>query len=300
MTTIGLIGLGNMGIPMAKNLLKAGYDVLGYRRGDASNFKDLGGRIATSPRAVADEAEIVLSCLPTENALEQTISGSLGIASGNCADRVVVELSTLSLDVKKAQADAVEAKGGVFLDGAISGLPTMVAARSAVFLLSGDESAYQKCKPILDELTENLFFMGVFGTALKAKLCANMLVAANIAATAETLTFGAKMGLDQMKLIEALRGGAGASIQFTSRAARMVQGDWQDVLASTELLAKDIRLIEKSGLELGVPMPLLSSSRPFYEKAITDGYGKLDVASVYAVFAEEAGLSVPVKERNDK
>lgn len=295
MNTIGLVGLGNMGIPMAKNLIEAGYDVLGFRRGDASDFEALGGRLAKSSREVAEGAEIVLCCIPGDEALRDVISGPLGIASGDCTGRIVVELSTMSADVKaeEAEALAVAMHGGILLDGAISGLPPMVAARSAVFLLSGDEAAFAKVKPVLDVLTDNLFYMGGFGGATKAKLCANMLVAANIAATAETLAFAALMGLDQLTLIDALRNGAGTSLQFQARAERMARGDWNTVLASTEMLAKDIRLIERTGEELGAPMPVLSSTARYYEQAIEAGYGQTDVASVYAAFAAAAGLPVP-------
>ncbi|MEW5422955.1 NAD(P)-dependent oxidoreductase [Amorphus sp. 3PC139-8] len=295
MTTVGLIGLGNMGIPMAKNLIDAGYGVLGFRRSDASDFEEIGGKLAASPRAVAEEAEIVLCCIPGDDALQDVVSGPQGIATGDCTGTVLAELSTLSSEVKSEQAAALAAKGGIMLDGAISGLPPMVAARTAVFMLSGDEAAYAKTKPVLEALTEKLFFMGPFGAAFKAKLCANMLVAANIAATAETLAFGAMMGLDQVKLIEALRDGAGGSVQFSARAERMAKGDWHKVLASTALLAKDIRLIEKMGGSLGSPMPVLTSVDPFYEQAIEEGYGQLDVAAVYAAFATAAGLPVPGK-----
>lgn len=300
MATVGMIGLGNMGIPMAKNLIEAGYDVLGYRRGQAADFEALGGKKAASARAVCEGADIILCCLPKDEALREVISGPNGVASGDCEGKIVAELSTLSPETKRSEAETLASKGGVMLDGAISGLPPMVAARVAVFLLSGDKSAYETAKPVLEALTDKLFFMGDFGAAMKAKLCANMLVAANIAATAETLAFGAKLGLDQLTLINALRDGAGASLQFGARAERMATGDWDNVLASTEMLAKDVRLIEKTGEELGSPMPLLSNIAPFYEKAIADGYGQTDVASVYTAFAKAAGLPMPGNGKGQK
>lgn len=298
MSTIGLIGLGNMGIPMAKNLIDAGYDVAGFRRGDASDFEAQGGRVCASPRAVAETAEIVLCCIPSEDSLRQVISGPEGIASGDCSGRIILELSTLSADVKAEEARALAAQGGVMLDGAISGLPPMVAARKATFLLSGDEGAYARARPVLEILTENLFFMGDFGAAMKAKLCANLLVAANIAAVAEMLAFGAKMGLDQMTLIEALRNGAGASLQFQARAERMVNGDWHRVLGSVAMLTKDIHLIEATGTQLDCLMPVLSSAARVYERAIEEGYGETDGASVYAMYAAAAGLPVPGKNKD--
>ncbi|MBL6430251.1 MAG: NAD(P)-dependent oxidoreductase [Maritimibacter sp.] len=298
MTAIGLIGLGNMGMPMAKILIDAGYDVLGYRRGDASDFEALGGRAMTSPRAVAEETDIIVCCIPSDAALEEIVSGPEGIASADCTGKILAELSTLTPEVKAAQAAAMSGQGGLMLDGAISGLSPMVVARTAVYMLSGEEAAYEKLRPVFDALTGKHFYMGDFGAAMKTKLCANMLVAANIASTAETLAFGALMGLDQEKLVEALRDGAGGSIQFMARAGRMARGEWDNVLASTALLAKDIRMIEKTGTELGAPMPILKNVRPFYETAIEDGYGDVDVAAVYAAFAKAAGL--PIAEPKGK
>ena len=293
MSTIGLIGLGNMGIPMATNLIEAGYDVAGFRRGDASDFAALGGRVCTSPSAVVEAAEVVLCCLPGSDALRQVISGPDGLASGDCSGRIVLELSTLSAEVKAEEAAVLATQGGVMLDGAISGLPPMVAARKATFFLSGDRDAYAKALPILETLTERLFFMGAFGAAMKAKLCANLLVAANIASVAEMLALGAKLGLDQLKLIEALRDGAGKSLQFEVRAERMVTGDWHHVLGSVAMLTKDIHLIEATAAQLQCPTPVLSSAARVYERAIEEGYGETDGASVYATYAGAAGLSVP-------
>jgi L-threonate 2-dehydrogenase len=297
MTTIGLIGLGNMGMPMAVNLLRGGHQVVGYRRGDAADFRAIGGEVAASPREVAERSRIMICCIPDEPALEEVISGPQGIAKADCSGRIVAELSTLSTDAKARQADAVASCGGILLDGAISGLPPMVAARKAIFLLSGNEAAYRTVEPVLSILTEKLFYMGEFGAALKAKLCANMLVAANIAAVAETLAFGAKLGLDQMRLIEALKDGAGTSLQFMARAQRMATGDWHKVLGSNQMLAKDIHLIEEAGLSVGCPLPILSNAARIYERAIEAGYGNLDSASVYAVFANAAGLTVPGEEK---
>ena len=299
MTTIGLIGLGNIGLPMARVLIDAGHEVVGYRRSASEDFEALGGRRVASAREVADRADIILCCISGEDALREVIGGESGVASGDCTGKLVVELSTLSTEAKRDQQALLEAKGGAMLDGAISGLPPMVAARTAVYLLSGTEADYEKARPVIEVLTDTPYYMGDFGAALSAKLCANMLVAANIASVAETLVFGAKLGLDSDRLIAALRNGAGGSIQFHARAERMAHGDWDKVLASTGILLKDVKLIEARCKELGVQAPVLSSTRPFYEKTIADGYGDKDVSAVYAVLAEAAGLPVPNTSEGD-
>lgn len=293
MSMIGMIGLGQMGLPMSANLMTAGYSVAGYRRHDCPDFKALGGFAATSAREVAERCEIILSCIPGDDALEDVISGEHGIATGDCAGRIVVELSTLSAEAKKRQADALAAKGGVMLDCSISGIPRMVAERHAVFFASGDEAVFDKVRPVLASLTSKLFFMGPFGCALNAKLCANMLVAINIAATAETLAFGEKLGIAPLRLVEALKDGAGGSLQFTARGARMATGDWKKVMGSTAMLTKDVHLIEKTGEQIGCPTPVLDATAQLYDDAMSGGYAQDDVASVFAIAAKRAGLRVP-------
>jgi 3-hydroxyisobutyrate dehydrogenase-like beta-hydroxyacid dehydrogenase len=173
----------------------------------------------------------------------------------------------------------------------------MVAARRAIFLLSGDEDAYSRAQPVLATLTEKLFFMGAFGAALKAKLCANLLVAANLAAVAEMLSFATKIGLDHARLIEALKCGGGGSVQFMARAERMSKGNWDMVLGSTDTLTKDIQLIKAAARKVDCPMPMISGIAALYEQASRLGYGDKDVASLYAVIAQNAGIPVPGTER---
>ena len=295
MQTVGIVGLGLMGMPMAANLIKAGHPVTGFRRSDCSDFKALGGQPATSPRAVAEEAEIIICCIPDDAALEEVISGVQGIASGDCTGKIVVELSTLSLKVKARQAEALAAEGGLMLDGAISGMPAMVAAKTATYFASGDEAAFEAARPVLDAVTDKHFFMGAFGAASKTKLCANMLVAINITSIAETLSFAAKQGLDLGRLVEALREGGGTSLQFNVRAARMASGDWDEVLGATSTLAKDVHLIQKAASEVGCPTPILTSTTQILDDAIASGYADKDVAAVYASVAKAAGLPVPEK-----
>lgn len=296
---VGLIGLGKIGFPIAENLIRGGLVPAGYRRGDTSSFSSIGGIVASSPRSLVEMSDIIICCLPTEAALADVISGARGIATGDCAGRVIVELSTLSTEAKLQQAAKIGAQGGVMLDGAVSGLPSMVAAREATFLLSGEEDVFQRVRPVLEHLTTRLFYLGAFGAAMKAKLCANMLVAANLATTAEMLAFAARIGLDQLRVIDALKTGAGTSLQFLARAGRMAQGDWHTVMGSTKMLTKDIHLIEETARAAECPIPLLTNTARFYDAAIAEGYGDLDVASLYAVFARAAGLRVPEEKKDN-
>lgn len=293
MVNVGMIGLGQMGLPMSENLLKAGFGVVGYRRGDPAPLVARGGLAARSAREVIEKCETVFVCIPDEVALRDVVSGPTGLATGRCDGRIVVELSTLKPEDKSEQAKSIAERGGVMLDCAVSGIPRMVRERSGVIYVSGDEHAYSRARPFLDAISTKVFFMGEFGNALKVKLCANMLVALNIAAAAETIAFGNKSGLDPMRLIEAVKDGAGASLQFSARALPMATGDWEVVRGSTATLAKDVQLIKRSADSVGCPIPMLESAKQIYDRAMVAGLGEKDVASVYAVAAKAAGLPIP-------
>lgn len=290
---IGMIGLGQMGLPMAKSLLAHGYDVVGYRRGDMSEFVAVGGVAGRSVRDVAEQCEVILCCIPDANALTDVISGEHGIASGDCNGRLLVELSTLATEDKRRLADVLESRGGRMLDCAISGIPKMVADRVAVFFISGDLDLYDRIRDVLASLSSKVFFMGDFGAALNTKMCANMLVAINMASAAETIAFGRKLGLEPLKLVEALKDGAGGSLQFSARAARMAVGDWNTVLGSISLLARDIGLITARGESVGCSLSILSAADQIYRDAIASGYGSRDGAAVYAAVAKREGLEIP-------
>lgn len=295
MTSVGVIGLGQMGLPMARNLMKAGFPVVGYRRGDASDFAAAGGKVAGSVREVAESCEVILCCLPSAAALEEVVDGPRGLAAGDCAGRVLVELSTLDTKVKRRMAGRLAERGGEMLDCAISGIPRMMEERAGVVFVSGAGSVAERVQPQFDAISAKVFYMGPFGAALNAKLCANMLVAINIAATAETLTFGRKLGIDPMRLYEALKDGAGGSLQFTARGGRMAAHDWDKVMGSTATLAKDIGLIEARGAETGCPIPVLSAAAELYGLAMAEGHGDRDVAAVYASAVRRAGLDDGIK-----
>ncbi|MBI3433958.1 MAG: NAD(P)-dependent oxidoreductase [Proteobacteria bacterium] len=295
MTPIGIIGLGQIGLPMAQNLIKAGYQVVGRRRREPRELIEAGGIAARSAREVAERCPIILSCLTDGTALADVVSGADGLADGDCDGRILVELTTADTELKRAQARALEARGGRMLDGAVSGIPRMVRERQGVVFVSGDEEAFAAVRAVLDAVSAKVFFMGPFGNALKAKLCANLLVTLHIAAAAEALALGSKIGVDPHRLIDALKDGAGASLQFNARAASMADGDWQVVRGSTAMLAKDIHLIAAAGKQARCPTPLLDAAAAIYAEAMRDGYADLDVASIYAVVARRAGLPIPKK-----
>src|SRR5262245_18894691 len=136
--TIGFVGMGKIGLPICAHLIKGGYRVLGYRRSPSADFEELGGIRARSPAAIGAEADVVLMCLPSDEALEEVVHGASGLIQVACPGQIVVELGSHDIPVKQRYVAALAGRGAIFLDGEVSGTPGMVMERKAVIYLAGD------------------------------------------------------------------------------------------------------------------------------------------------------------------
>jgi len=190
METVGLVGVGKIGLPIAQNLIKSGYRVLGYRRGSLAEFENIGGIPARSPAAIGAVADIVLSCLPSSEALEEVVQGPNGLVHSARPGQIVVELGSHPVPVKERQIAPLAAKGAAFIDGEVSGTPGMVAQRKGVVYLGGDADACRKAERVIGGFADSCIYFGPFGAASKVKLVNNLLVAVHIAATAEAMALG--------------------------------------------------------------------------------------------------------------
>jgi 3-hydroxyisobutyrate dehydrogenase len=190
MNTVGLVGIGKIGLPVADNLIKSGYRVLGYRRSSLAEFEKIGGVPARSAAEVGAAADIVLTCLPSTEALDEVVHGPDGLVETARAGQIVAELGSHPVPDKKRQIAHLAAKGAVFVDGEVSGTPGMVTARKAVIYLAGDAAACKKLETVIAGVTDSCLYFGEFGAASRVKLVNNLLVAINIAATAEAMALG--------------------------------------------------------------------------------------------------------------
>ena len=149
METVGFVGVGKIGLPICENLIKSGYRVLGYRRGSLAEFERIGGVAARSPAEIGGEAEIVFSCLPSSQALDEVVRGANGLVNSARPGQVIVELGSHPVPDKERHVAPLAAKGARFLDGEVSGTPGMVSARKAVIYLAGDKDACAKAEPFI-------------------------------------------------------------------------------------------------------------------------------------------------------
>lgn len=285
MQTVGLIGVGKIGLPIAENLIKSGYRVLGYRRGSLAEFEKLGGVPARSPADIGAQADIVLTCLPSAEALDEVVQGKQGLAQTARPGQIVVELGSHLIPDKERQIAPLAAKGAIFIDGEVGGTPTMVSARKAVVYLAGDAEAAKAVEPVMRGFTDIVHYFGPFGSASKVKLVNNLLVAVHIAATAEAMALGLKAGVDVDLMIKAVAAGSGGSAQFGVRAPWMAQRRFLPAHGNVPGLSHYFELIDALASRSGVATPMLDRAIELYERCTEMGLGELDHAVMVDVIA---------------
>ena len=273
METVGFIGVGKIGLPICENLIKSGFRVLGYRRGSLADFEKLGGVPAKSPAEIGKQCDVVLSCVPTVEAIDQVVNGPQGLIHSARSGQIIVELGSHPVPDKQKHVATLAAKGAAFLDGEVSGTPGMVAARKAVIYLGGDADAAKKVEPVIKGFSDLCLYFGPFGAATKVKLINNLLVAINIAATAEAMALGLKAGVDVDLMIKAIASGSGGSTQFGIRAPWMAQRRFHPVQGEAALLFHYFHMIEQWADETNTATPLLNRAIELYQRCVDMGLG---------------------------
>lgn len=283
MFKIGFVGLGRIGLPIAAHLIAAGYAVWGYRRGSLAEFESLGGTAAASPADAAREAEIVFTCLPGDDALEEVVCGPGGLLASARPGQIVVELGSHPLAFKERWVAPLAGKGATFVDGEVSGTPGMVEARKAVVYLGGPSEAVARLEPVVAAFAELCLRLGEFGSATKVKLVNNFLVALHIAGTAQAMALGMRTGVDTDLLIEAVARGSGGSTQFAIRAPWMAARRFVPAQGSAPGLAHYLDGARQLAREAGVASDLIDALIALYGSAVP-GIGERDVAALVEFF----------------
>jgi 3-hydroxyisobutyrate dehydrogenase len=265
MQTIGFIGVGKIGLPISENLIKSGFRVVGYRRGSLSDFEKIGGVPGKSPADIGAQCDVVLSCVPTAQAMEEVVNGSDGLIHSARPGQVIVELGSHPVLDKQKHVATLARKGAAYLDGEVSGTPGMVAARKAVIYLGGDAEAAKKVEPVIKGFADLCIYFGPFGGASKVKLINNLLVAINIAAAAEAMALGLKAGVDIDAMIKAVANGSGGSTQFGIRAPWMAQRRFKPIQGSPALLSHYFGMIDNWADSIGVATPLFDRAVELYQ-----------------------------------
>src|SRR5216684_4037160 len=264
--TVGVVGVGKIGLPIAENLIKSGYRVLGYRRTSLAELEKVGGIPARSPAEIGAQADIVFSCLPSSQALAEVVAGPAGLLDTARPGQIIIELGSHPVPDKARHVAPLAAKGAAFLDGEVSGTPGMVSARKAVIYLAGDKDACAKAERVVAGFADSCLYFGPFGAASRVKLVNNLLVAVHIAAAAEAMALGLKAGVDVPLMIKAIATGSGGSTQFGIRAPWMADRRFLPVQGDVPALQHYFELIGDFADDVGAATPLLDSVVPLYQR----------------------------------
>lgn len=289
---IGMIGLGIMGSAMSPNLLKAGFSVVGYDILPelVQVLVEKGGIGAGSCTEVAENADVIITSLPSVQALQDVVSGKEGLLNGAKKGQCVIETSTLPLEAKQEAYEALKAVGVDLLDSPLSGTGAQAVKKDLVVYASGNKEACENCTPVFEGFARANYYLGEFGMGTKMKFVANLLVTIHNVSAAEAFVLGMKAGLDPEMIFKVISDGAGTSRMFEVRGPLMVAGNYDEPTMKVDVFQKDINIISAFAEELQCPTPLLTAAAQLYRDAVVDGRAKQDTASVCAVLEKMAGL----------
>lgn len=285
---VGLIGLGIMGMAYATNLRKAGAEVIGTDPVEAARtaLDGLGGRGVATAAEVIQAADVVMMALPSAKALAAVVEE---ITPHLRTGQVLAEMGTLPLDAKEAARDRIAQTGAVLLDCPVSGTGAQAAKGDLVVFASGDEDAFRRIRPAFDAIARDVRHIGPFGTGMKLKYVANLLVTIHNLAAAEALLLAERSGLDLAMVFDAIRSGAGNSRMFEVRGPLMIEGRYEPATMKMDIYQKDLALIMDHARAVDCPVPLMAASLPFYSAALAQGRHSQDTAALFAVLQQMTG-----------
>ena len=289
--TIGFIGLGIMGRPMARNLLKAGYPLVVHSRsrGPVDELVAAGATAGTSPRDVAGRCEVLITMLPNSPDVELVALGKDGIVESASRGLVFVDMSTISPIVTRKIGDALAAKGVRMLDAPVSGGEKGAIDGALSIMVGGDQPLFDSVLPIFQAMGKTITRLGPLGAGGFTKLANQIIVAVNLTALGEALTLAKKAGLDRELTLKALAGGLAGSRCLDQKTPNYVGNSYRPGF-KIDLHFKDLGLIMESARELGVPLPATAVVQELFNALRVKGRGGLDHSAIITLLEDLAGV----------
>ncbi len=294
MTTLGFLGLGIMGAPMAQHLIEAGYEVAVWSHNAKKSrvFAERNQAIkCATPADVARRAECVFLCVGDTAMSSQVIFGEKSLASGASAGLVIVDCSTVSPLESSKIAQELRTCQIAFLDAPCTGSKAGAEAGTLTFMVDGDREVFERVRPYFNAMGKSLYYCGGSGMGLRAKLTQNLILGNLLQAFNEGLVASTKAGVDPELMLDILNNSAARSGLIAAKAPAVFRRDFSTNL-SVKWLEKDLGLAVDYAGQLGVPVPLMSLSQQLLRAAIAKGYGEEDICGSIRVFEDLAGIQV--------
>ena len=286
---IGFIGLGVMGDPMARNLLEAGHSLLVHSRSPepVEALAEAGAETASSPRAVAEGADVVITMLPDSPAVEAVVLGEDGVLAGASEGDLLIDMSTIHPTVSVAVAEAAAERGVAALDAPVSG-GDVGAKNGALSIMVGGEAAdFERARPLFEVLGKTIVHVGEAGAGQVVKACNQVVVAITIAAVSEALVLGSKAGVEPEKILDVLGGGLAGNKVMEMRRSNFLDHDFTPGFR-IDLHHKDLNIALESGDAYGVPLPVTGIVQQYMRALRAKGHGGDDHSGLLQLVEELA------------
>ena len=292
MQNIGFIGLGIMGKPMAKNLLKAGKSLVVYDIVPAAveELVSEGAQKGTSPKDVAERSDMVITMLPNSPHVKEAVCGEKGILEGAKKGQIIVDMSSIAPLVSRELGALLAEKGAEMLDAPVSGGQEKAEKGTLAIMVGGSEASYEKVKDILAFMGKSTL-VGDLGAGQTTKLVNQSIVAVNIAAVAEGMAFAKKAGVDPEKVFNAIRGGLAGSQCMEDKAPRMFEGRYNPGFR-INLHIKDLNNVLETSRSLHVSMPLTAQLMEMFQNLAAEGHETLDHGALGLFYEKLNSLSL--------
>ncbi|MBW2307285.1 MAG: 2-hydroxy-3-oxopropionate reductase [Deltaproteobacteria bacterium] len=293
MQTIGFIGLGIMGKPMSKNLIKAGYPLVVHdkNREPVREAAAAGAQEASSSREVAEKSQVVITMLPNSPDVREAALGKDGIVEGARPGLIYIDMSSIAPQAAQEVASGLAEKGARMLDAPVSGGEPGAVAGTLAIMVGGDEKLFEEVRPILQVMGKSVERVGDIGAGNTTKLANQIMVAVNIAGLSEALVLGSKAGVDPERIFEAVRGGLAGSNCLNAKAPLIMERKF-DPGFRIRLHIKDLANALETGRNIGVPLPLTSLVMEFMQALRVAGDEEKDHGALVRFFERLAAIEV--------
>ncbi len=290
---IGFIGLGIMGKPMAKNLLKAGYELVVYDiiAAPVNEVVAAGAKAGTSPKDVAAKCDVIITMLPNSPHVKEAVLGKGGVIEGAKPGSILVDMSSIAPLAAREVAAELANKGVEMLDAPVSGGEPKAIDGTLAIMVGGKAEVFEKVKPTLLKMGASAVLCGEIGSGNVTKLANQIIVALNIAAMSEALVLAAKAGVDPGRVYQAVRGGLAGSAVLDAKAPMVLKGNYKPGFR-IELHIKDLQNALDTAHAIGVPVPLTSGIMEIMQALRVDGKEKDDHGGVIQFYEKLAGQTV--------
>jgi 3-hydroxyisobutyrate dehydrogenase-like beta-hydroxyacid dehydrogenase len=294
MAKLGFLGLGLMGYPMARNLLRAGHQVAVWSNTGSKAqqlAKEEKAVACDSPKQVAEQADCIFACVGDTSMSEEVLTGANGVIEGAKSGTIVADASTIAPAASRKIGEKLASKKIHFLDAPCTGSTPGATGGTLTFMIGGDKDVYEKTKPYLENMGKQFFYCGGPGMGLHAKLTQNLILSNILQAFNEGMVLSTKAGVDPELMLDVLNNSAAKSGLISYKAPFVFKRDFTTNF-STKWMHKDVGLAIDSAKDLDIPLPLTGMTQQMFRAAIAEGYGEFDMCSTIQVLEHWAGVEV--------